>query len=513
MLTVPAALAAAFFAGPALAEEPKTATEPRIHQDPGDIVNVLDAFDDGDPFDISIGLGFGYFNKTATIKRETTLSGPGFTTGLYTANSLQVAKYFEQTARLTPRVEVGLYKDIALYVALPIVLTNTRELKAPDGQTDPSALEGGTLPDGSKERLFTLPFQAPERNGLENITVGLHFNFMNQFRDPSKPTWLFGVEGRFAVGTAMQPCNKNPAAGQVQCAYPGDRNRNGTADGSANFEPDAGAFGNKRDAGITRGTFGLEAHTYLSRRVKYVEPYGGFSALFEFPWDGTDIKLSDLKGSLVSLPPIVGTVVLGMMVHPWENREKRARLTIDFRFQGEYHSEGRDYSELYDALGSSDAPSLRNPNYGRFMANPQFNNGWCTDNDPSTPCYPRSVVDPTSGSVYFNGAADVAAFGSYRGSTSISWQASEYVKFSLGFGLRYDQAHQISKDAPCNPSFRKEGAEVAGYCQAGNISTQNIEATGIPNPNYRPTINAIGRRFLVDDSVTWDLSLSAYAMF
>src|SRR5689334_4581986 len=94
---VPCLCLALFAPGVALADEPKTATEPRIVQDAGDIVNVLDAFDDHDPFDISFGLGFQYFNKSATVKRETTLSAPSFTTGLYTSNALKVAKYNEQT--------------------------------------------------------------------------------------------------------------------------------------------------------------------------------------------------------------------------------------------------------------------------------------------------------------------------------------------------------------------------------------------------------------------------------
>jgi hypothetical protein len=99
---------ALFAPGVALADEPKTATEPKIVQDAGDIVNVLDSFDDHDPFDISFGLGFQYFNKSATVKRETSMGGAGFSTGLYTSNALQVAKYNEQTAKLIPRLEIGL---------------------------------------------------------------------------------------------------------------------------------------------------------------------------------------------------------------------------------------------------------------------------------------------------------------------------------------------------------------------------------------------------------------------
>src|SRR5262245_45713472 len=50
----PAVLAGVGFllgTGIARADEPRNATEPRVMQEPGEVVNVIDAFDDGDPFD------------------------------------------------------------------------------------------------------------------------------------------------------------------------------------------------------------------------------------------------------------------------------------------------------------------------------------------------------------------------------------------------------------------------------------------------------------------------------
>ena len=53
----------------------------------------------------------------------------------------------------------------------------------------------------------------------------------------------------------------------------------------------------------------------------------------------------------------------------------------------------------------------------------------------------------------------------------------------------------------------------AGPCHSGDDNTQNISATGIPNPNYRPTLNVTGRRFYVDSSQTWDVSVAGTVMF
>src|SRR6185436_19094168 len=98
------------------------------------------------------------------------------------------------------------------------------------------------------ETLFSVPFSSPTRSGLQHIAAGLDFDILNQARDRTKPTWLFGFEGRFSVGTPMHACNAKPANGQVQCADPSDVNRNGKQDGKWDG-PDANST---RSPGVTR---------------------------------------------------------------------------------------------------------------------------------------------------------------------------------------------------------------------------------------------------------------------
>ena len=467
----------------------------------GEVTNVIDAFDDTDPFDLNISLGFQYATKSARILRETSIYEPGLTTGGYTSNMMNVAKYSEKTSRLIPQLDVGLYKDLALYFKVPIVLSNSRGLAPIDG-TDGAAPT--VLAGAPGEALAAVPFQSPTRSGVEYLGLGLNVDIFNEARDPSKPTWLFGAEGRFSVGTPLHACNANPAAGEVQCADPSDVNRNGQTDsgliGGQNQQLEGAGIG-ERTPGITRGTHALEVHTIMSKRVKYIEPYGGFSALFEFAQSSSDFGMSDQDGTLVNHPPYVGTITLGMMIIPWENREAFGRLTFDLRFTGDYISEGRDYSEMFDALGSSNAASLRTPEWARF-----------TDNCPGGSCDPKSVVDLGSPKTYFTGLSVVEAHGSYRGSGSVTWQAGEYFKLTAGIGFRFDQAHGISHDQPCNPD-KKDNIGASGPCHSGDESTGPISATGIPNPAYRPTINEVGRRFFVDESWTFDFFANGVVMF
>jgi len=265
----------------------------------------------------------------------------------------------------------------------------------------------------------------------------------------------------------------------------------------------------QRDPGVTRGTIGLEVHTLVSKRIKYLEPYGGFSARFEFQQEDSDYGITDLEGSLVNRSPIRGTMTLGLMIIPWENREKFGRLTFDMRVQGTYTSEGRDYSEIFDAIGSSSANSLRQPQWAKYQRNPAYD-----ENAPQGMRQPISIIDPGSQKTYVTGLTDVQQYASIRGQGSVTWQASEYVKFTLGFGFTHDQKHGITGDQPCNPTFKDDIGQ-SGPCKSGNELNvgEFVSATGIPNPNYRPSINAVGRRFWVSDSNTFDVFASGVVMF
>jgi hypothetical protein len=192
-------------------------------------------------------------------------------------------------------------------------------------------------------------------------------------------------------------------------------------------------------------------------------------------------------------------MVVGIEVIPFEVRERFQRIALDFRFRGTYVSEGRDYSELFDALGSSDAQSLRLPNYSSYMAN-----------EGAGPDDAQSVVDPDSQKVYFTGLTDVQQHGDYMLSGSFTWQAGEFIKFNLGGGYRWVQSHMIAFDQPCNPDF-SGSTDRAGPCNTGDGA--GAAATGLPNPNYRRVINSPGRRFKVGTASGINAWLNASVMF
>ena len=494
-------------AGVGRADEPRKVNEPQVLNEPAEVTQVVDAFDEGDPFDLHLTLGYQHSWKQAKIRRETTIHQPGLSYGSYTSDDLNVAEFSQGTSRLNIRADVGVYRDIALILRMPVILSDQQELRGLDGSQDQQSLVLAGYPG---EQLFSLPFRSPERSGVEYFAVGLDFAIFNQYRDPTKPTWVWGFEGRFNVSEPMHACNDDPSSGEERCAYPSDVNRNGVSgedlltagEDSAAGPLEGPNFSGGRDAGVSRGVTALEVHSLMSRRIKYIEPYGGFRALFEFPVDSSDYGAVDLEGSLVNHPPLRGTLFFGLSVIPWEIRDRFQRVTIDARFEGSYVSEGRDYSELFDALGSSAARSMRTPTYARYQANPDYDE----DVEGSAP----SVAD-LAHKVYFTGLTDVQQHGVYRLSSQFTWQAGEYVKFNLGAAYGFTQSHFITFDQACNPDFQGD-RDRAGHCISPSASgSQSV--TGIPNPNYRAVINMPGRRFKVDDTVQIDGWVNATVMF
>jgi len=117
-----------------------------------------------------------------------------------------------------------------------------------------------------------------------------------------------------------------------------------------------------------------------------------------------------------------------------------------------------------------------------------------------------SVASTSLGQVPFTGITDQTAYASIGGHVSATMQAGEYIKFTAGAGLTYDQSHFITAADACNPNFTGSVA-AAGSCISNGV------VTGIPNPNYHAVIDLPGRRFSSDDGTIIDLWIMGVVMF
>jgi hypothetical protein len=466
-----AVLALSGAAGTAHADEPVAAREPALMNETAEVTSVVDAFDKDDPFDLNIILGFTQSWKTAKIRRESQLpqnglEGPANAQAGFIPATENIASYSSSMSTLNLGLDVGIYHDLALILRMPVILAWSQSLGDLNGS---SGVAKQILADPSGGQLFNVPSSSPTRSGIDTINFGLDWAIFNQQRDFTKPTWVIGIEGRVAVGAPLHACQV--VNGSNVCPNP---------DGSA---------GN-RDPGISKGFNSVIGKTVWSRRFGYVEPYSGFWVQADFPNSSSDFGKWNPAQDLDRTPPLQGSFALGLEVIPYEAREQFQRLTADFRFKGTYHSPGRDYSELFDQLGSSQATSLRTPNPAAYTSGPGG----------------KSVVDTSSENVYFTGITEQEAYGSFTLSSSATWQTGAYIKFTLGAGLTYAQSHLITASDVCTPNGNTNPS-AAGPC------VQNGLVQGVPNPDHRDIIDLPGHRFSVDDTLIVDLYAMGVVMF
>ncbi len=454
---------------PALAQD-----ELRLMNEPTSYTNAIDAVDDGDPFDLDITAGFRRTRVAGTIQRE---PGPTPDSGRGSANWTNIGDWEHVRNELLLGLDIGIFRDVMLYARMPLVLSDTRRITYPGS---PPAAEVDTnlvepIAGGGAPQLFYMPFRSPTRSGIDTVTVGLGFDVLNQHRRPSFPTWMMLFELRLGVGSLLRPCEKSGVERDPNTGAP-------ITGGDGNPIPRACS------SGVSRGTHAFRFESRMSRRYRYAEVYSGL--LFHFEWAGRAKSQfepgGDLAGYQNTRPPVRGTFTAGVALIPWENRESWQRFTIDLRVRGTYVSEGRDYSPLYDALGSSQHPALTIDNL---------------EGDP---------MGPNPGAlrrVPFTGLTDVQAHGRLGGQIAIEMQAARYVRFRFGLDLDYITPHALTFSDGCDPNASADGPGDPRACNPRSPDD------GLINPHHRPAIDRPGNRFRLDGALDLGLFFGATAQF
>ena len=199
-----------------------------------EITEVADAADGEDVFDANVEVRFEGEWQHALIQRENTqISESGLESD---PRNLKVREFeFDRYVfRLVPRIEVGIWKDLAAFVELPVVLQETRNFRYAPGTnagnstvardqspnapptiqgwrqvrgnaTDPAVIDGdafgfpgrgynawgwNTAGDGT----FT-----SVRAGFDNPRIGIRWSPVNNLRDPSKPTITLGASYNLGI--------------------------------------------------------------------------------------------------------------------------------------------------------------------------------------------------------------------------------------------------------------------------------------------------------------------------
>jgi hypothetical protein len=228
---------------------------------------------------------------------------------------------------LTPRLELGVGPNVWLWAGLPVVLADDRELSLHDGvsREGSSTLQDGILPSAgydAKENGAGFAatddrvFRGQRRSGLDQVIGGIGVALMNQRRDLTKPTWKLGVEGRFAVGKVARFDAMDPGA----------------------------------NTAVGRGVHELRLWTTVAKRVSFVETY--FGAAWQVPVVTKDASpFRDLGyGSINVDPPQQAELKGGLEAAVFERPKDDLRVGVDVGGRLVAIFEGRDYSEMWEAL-------------------------------------------------------------------------------------------------------------------------------------------------------------------
>ena len=369
-------------------------------------------------------------------------------------------KQFRHT--VTPRVEVGIYHDLWVSAALPIIIQQARELRLDTGvdRTASTFLDGILPAAGYDARDPTTPppgnlvFRGVNRHGLDQIHLGLGYAPMNQAKDDTKPTWKLGAELRLSFGKTMK------------------------------FDPLAPTA----ETGVGYGVHELRLWTTFDRRLGWAEPW------VEVFWQTPVATKSD---SLFGNPGFGSTNVgkgqqagalFGFEAYAVDNAVEHNRISLDLGTRVVAHFEGRDYSELWEPF---------------VLAGDSRGTGpLILDSDPTTTgIQPLSHPGITNVENYLETAAHFA----------LRAQLGPHVRFAALTDLIWKTDHVITF-ADAGVDLPTCGAAVTTGCETANNDLVN-PGTAEVNPLHSQRIDLVGHRYLSQDNFAFVIGIQGQVLF
>ncbi|MFV8751547.1 hypothetical protein ACNOYE_13470 [Nannocystaceae bacterium ST9] len=467
-----------------------------------EVTRVASSFDqelNGNAFDLHFGVSYGFDFKKAAILREWG-GGPSGQNQL--ARDL-IYRQFRHT--VTPTLEIGLWHDLSVYVALPVVVSDNRNFEfdkeeggdcvfptadSPSGsatcvnKTNSTSIRDGIVPrDGFDAResgdpygQFTDPetnmiFRGPTRRGLDQIHVGMKIGILSQKRKSHLPDWVIGLEGRFAIAAPMSMSR------DIQTSDPGGNHR------------------------VGRGIHELGAWTSLSRRYRFLEPF--FGAHWRYAMRANKTNFLDFGGSQNSPNPQSETgAYFGAEIVPWEKPEAGKKFSIILTGSALLRYGGRAYSEVWELL--ADSPAM----LGEYAPGKgdDCNRGAGIDYAASNPSDPSGYVDAANAASNggaggnacqaFNGITNVQDYGTFGLTAALNFHMGPYARLNFGVDMKTDTRHFLTTTP------RGDGKA------SGDPNIVEPDSVDV-NPVRRDVVDNVGRRYAIDDV----LRLTGFANF
>lgn len=421
------------------------------------ITEVQDSFEEGHPFGMALHVRYQYINDTSMVLRENI---DQVKNERYLLNNAIEVNRFRHIMHFD--LAVGLYHDLELALNLPVILVDQSSLDI----------------DTNVVKWAPASFRGNKRTGLGNMGLGIRWAPWSYTRDKRYPTWLLGI--MFRIPTAQVATASNTAVGD--------------------------------------GVFRIDVNTSISRRVFWwMEPYfdlhGSLVGTTTKKSPFADQGVEDVQ-TLVTPGHSIG-LKLGTEFIPWEVESEGRHFSIDLGFGLDYVFEGREYTEVFELLGSHAANCggdvdcspftyARSPKGIYDRAVRQHNSGEITSDDLSAidQALPKNIA--AGDYPVTNGVTDVEQYGVYTGWLGFHLQPIRYFAFGTNFSIAYRQPHFITFADPGLDSAVDGDGVVTGY---------NPQGENEYNPVYLEEVDKPGYRMKVDQPLTWSLLFTLTGQF
>jgi hypothetical protein len=364
---------------------------------------------------------------------------------------------------VTPKLEVGIWHDTFITAALPIIITQSRELKLDSGvsRDGSSTVVDGILPstgfdaqDPSTPPSGDTMFRGVNRHGLDQIQLGFGIAPMNQARDDTKPTWKLGAELRLAIGQVMK------------------------------FDPTAP----QSNTGVSSGVHELKLWTSFDRKLDWIEPWVQIwwqvpigvtkDSLFQDPGFGAaNIAKSQMAG-----------VEFGFEAYAIDNAADHNRISIDLGTKVVAHFEGRDYSEMWEAFS--------------YAGDSRGTGPLVLDSDPT-----KDGVQAMS----YPGISSIENYLETAAKIAIRGEIGPHVRFSVGTDVIWKTDHVITF-ADAGVDLPTCAAGQTTKCEVSNNDVIN-PGTAEVNPLHSPKIDLVGHRYWSQDNFGIVIAVAGSVLF
>jgi hypothetical protein len=394
--------------------------------------SVMSSADGTDRFDGTLSVRYDWAMRRSAIGREfpcdPTVPGCPATPATVSKPELDATRV---THTLDIDARIGLYHDLELRISLPVVLSDRTDLSFADGVD----FTNSQIDDGSARRLFEVPHDGPSRTGVGDMRFALRWAPLAQWRQPRHPTLLLAAAYTAPTGTPRRPGN----------------------------------------TAVGEGLHQVHIEVAASRLWRFVEPYFALHGDLRFPAPGRTLfrNYDDAPQTRVGPGHVLG-MALGAEWFPWRTvradgkAERFAR--IDTGVSASYTFRGREYTDLFEALGTS--PCAGDPACVGSRSNKNM------------AAYDRTLAGAQGGPQSMDGLVDVASYGTIGAWVGAGVQPIPNLEIGLQFLYRHETAHLLTN------------ADTGKDSDAGNDTIEWVNASGRNeyNPVFNSEVDEPGRR-------------------